>query len=168
MMASSVPKLDLPATDDARPADLAELFAEEYLGMVRLATLLVDDQARAEELVQDAFVRVHRRWARIDNPGAYLRTAVVNACRSHLRRRRLARHRDPLLHADADRVASQDPDELTDALAALPYRRRAAIVLRYYADLPDAEIAAAIGVRPPTVRTLIHRGLADLRKDLPR
>lgn len=136
--------------------------------MVRLATLLVDDQARAEELVQDAFVRVHRRWDRIDNPGAYLRTAVVNACRSHHRRRAMVKRREPVLHADAGAVTSQHPDELGDALAALPYRRRAAIVLRYYADLPDDEIAEALGVRPPTVRTLIHRGLADLREELPR
>lgn len=150
--------------------------------MVRLATLLVGDQDRAEDVVQDAFVRVHRRWNRIDNHGGYLRTAVVNACRSHHRRQAMIRRREPTLRSTAETeadhgqtAAAEAPfeaaaadDELVHAVARLPYRRRAAIVLRYYADLADDDVAEALGVRPPTVRTLIHRGIAQLRKELPR
>src|SRR5690606_6703786 len=124
--------------------------------MVRLAFLLVGDEAVAEELVQDAFLRVHGRWEQgIDHPKAYLRTAVVNACRSW--GRRASRERD---HHRRRLEAVEDPpfaaDELGDVLDRLPHRQRAAIVLRFYEDLPEAEIAAAIGCRPNTVRTLIH------------
>ena len=94
----------------------------------------------------------------------YVRVAVLNGCRSMGRRQALERERRP---------APPDPvplgaDELWDALATLTDRQRAAIVLRFYCDLPDADIAAALGCREATVRTSVHRGLAKLRKEIDR
>jgi len=141
------------------------LYHAEYGVMVRLAGLLLDHGGQAEEVVQDAFARVYVRWNRLERPGAYLRAAVVNGARDVLRRRTLARRRP------AERVPdAYDPaDEgLADALRALPPRRRAAVVLRYYADLPEAEIAAALGVRPGTVKSMLHRSLIQLREVVER
>lgn len=148
-------------TIDAAPG-LADLFRRRYDDMVRVATLLVGSVAIAEELVQDAFVRVHQRWDRVEGEGdGYLYRAVVNACRSHHRRRGVER---------AFRPDPRPPDRLPEPDGVLPHldrlspRRRAALVLRYYADLPDEEIAAVLACRPATVRSLVHRGLAQLRE----
>ncbi len=129
--------------------------------MVRLATLLVDSQDTAEEVVQDCFVRLYPRFDRIDDPAAYLRRSVVNACRSAGRRRTLER---ALLRTDRPASVELGADEILDALAGLPARQRAALVLRYYDDLPEADIAVVLGCRPGTVKSLISRGLARLRK----
>jgi len=139
--------------------------------MVRLAYLMVGSTSVAEDLVQDAFARMHRHWDNAEHPKAYLRTSVVNACRSHLRRAALERayKRHPSVVGDA---AGSHPggshmaeaDELFDALAVLPSRQRAALVLRFYEDLSEADIAVALGCRPGTVKSLLHRGLAELRK----
>jgi RNA polymerase sigma-70 factor (sigma-E family) len=145
------------------PAGFAELYRDAYQPMVRLAYLMVDSNALAEELVQDAFVRVWHHWDRAENKKAYLRTAVVNACRSHLRRRKLER---------AQEQAAEPPpvdmppelDEMWAVLAKLAPRRRAALVLRFYEDLSTEQIAEALGCRPGTVKSLIHRGLADVKK----
>lgn len=120
---------------------LVGLYRERYAPMVRLAYLLTGDRAAAEELAQDAFVSVHRLWDRITDPPAYLRTAVVNACRSWGRHRRLELERRPAAAGAATMVA----DELWDALGHLPERQRAAIVLRFYEDLPDPDIATVLG-----------------------
>jgi RNA polymerase sigma factor (sigma-70 family) len=132
--------------------------------MVRLAFLLTGGDPAAEELVHDAFLAVHRRWDSIDTPGGYLRTVVVNACRSHQRRQAM-RQRTPLRVVTA---ATDAPDELTDALRRLPQRQRAAVVLRYYADLPEVEIAALLGCRVPAVKSLLHRALGSLREVIDR
>ena len=95
------------------------------------------------------------------NPGAYLRTCVVNRCRDLQRRRRTER-RTPL--PPAERSTELGADELADALAALPIKRRAAIVLRYYDGLSEARIAEVLGVPPGTVKSLLSRGLAELRE----
>ena len=150
------------ATEMAVDDPFVELYRARYDPMVRLAYLLTGDRAAAEELVQDAFVSVHRTWGRAHHPKAYLRTAVVNACRSWGRRRVLERDRRPGPPEPSMLVA----DELWDTLLRLPDRQRAVIVLRFYEDLPDAEIAEALGCRPATVRTSIHRALAALRKEL--
>lgn len=142
--------------------DLLALYRRRYGPMVRLAYLLTGNRSVAEELVQDAFVSVHRNWGRAILPDAYLRTAVVNNARSWLRRRVLE-----------DRVPATPPpdsgfpaDEMWDVLQHLPERQRAAIVLRFYEDLPHADIARILGCRVPTARTAIHRGLAALRKEM--
>ncbi|HEX3622888.1 MAG TPA: sigma-70 family RNA polymerase sigma factor [Acidimicrobiales bacterium] len=153
----------MPTLAVRRPADLGELHRERYAAMVRLATLLVGSQAVAEEVVQDCFVRLHTRFDGLDDPAAYLRRAVVNGCRSVGRRRALELRR---LRAARPAVAELGADEMLDALAKLPARQRAALVLRFYEELPAAQIALALGCRPGTVKSLIHRGLAELRKGL--
>lgn len=130
--------------------------------MTQLAFVLTGNAALADEIVQEAFLQLHRRWGRVDNPVGYLRTIVVNSCRSHLRHRRVV-ERTPVPPAGVNELGA---NELTDALATLPERQRTALALRYFADLPDAEIADALGVRTATVRSLIHRGLAALRKEI--
>ncbi|MEA2703701.1 MAG: hypothetical protein QOD63_1646 [Actinomycetota bacterium] len=146
-----------------RPDSLADLYRERYTPMVRMAYLMVGSTPVAEELVQDAFARMHRHWDRAEHPRAYLRTAVLNACRSHLRRGALERAYLKRA-AHEPEAATAGGDELFDALAKLPSRQRAALVLRFYEDLPEADIAVALGCRPGTVKSLLHRGLAELRK----
>jgi RNA polymerase sigma-70 factor (sigma-E family) len=140
------------------------LYAAEATPMSRLAYLLVGSREQAQELVHDAFARLYERWDRVDNPGAYLRTCVVNGCRDSLRRRRLVDRERPDPRPDAQ----LDADHLLDALAVLPHRERAAIVLRYYEDRSEAEIAELLGIRPGTVKSLLHRGLARLREVIER
>ncbi len=144
----------------------AECYRDLRPEMVRLATLMTGSSETGQDLVQDAFVRLHGAWSRVHEPRAYLRRAVVNACNSHHRRRGLERR-----HASREERApdaSLGADELADALNALPYRQRAALVLRFYADLSDTDIAAALRCRPGTVGSLIHRGLEQLRRVIER
>ncbi len=149
----------------ANGADLESLFVAERVPMVRLATLMVGSRAVAEEVVQDAFASVSERWDGIDRPGAYLRTAVVNGCAQTLRRRSVEdRHRT---------VAPENPSEIPEqlielrsALDCLSDRQRIVVVLRYFVDMPDDEIAQTLDVKPSTVRSLAHRALAVLRREL--
>jgi RNA polymerase sigma-70 factor (sigma-E family) len=143
-----------------------DVYRRESVAMVRLAVLLVGSHEQAEEIVQDAFAQLFERWDGIDRPGAYLRTCVVNGCRRAHRRRRLDGRAAGSVTGPL--AADLGADHLADALAALPPRRRAAVVLRYYLDLPEAEIARALGVRPGTVKSLLHRGLAQLREAVER
>ena len=144
--------------------EFVTLYRERYEPMVRLAYLMTGRQAIAEELVQDAFVSVHRAWDRATNPPAYLRTAVVNACRSWGRRQSLELLKKPAPPDPSVLVA----DEMWDVLLTLPTRQRAAIVLRFYEDLPDEEIAVLLGCKVATVRTAVFRGLEKLRKEVGR
>jgi len=146
---------------------IASLYRAEQPGLLRLARLLVRDAAVAEELVQEAFLRLHPHLDGTDRPGAYLRTTVVNLCRAHHRRTRTAERHAPRPTSDA-----QSPDLPADlsatwiALGGLPDRQRLALVLRFYLDLPDHEIAELLDVRPGTVRSLVSRGLAQLKEVL--
>ena len=161
MMSTPIERAESASVE--RPAEaLAQLFRDRYKPMVRLAYLLTSDRVIAEELVQDAFVALHRHWERVTQPQAYLRTSVVNGCRSWGRRQVIERERQPAPAESVPFVA----DELWDALQLLPDRQRTAIVLRFYADLPDSEIADVLGCRPVTVRTSIHRALTALRKEI--
>ena len=142
------------------------LFVAKRVSMVRLATLLVGSPAIAEEIVQDAFAAVSQRWDGLDSPGAYLRTSVVNGCAGILRLRTIERR---YREARIDVADSEIPEQLIDlrsALDRLTHRQRLVVVLRYFADLPDEEIAEELGVRPSTVRSLARRALAALRKEL--
>jgi RNA polymerase sigma factor (sigma-70 family) len=152
-----------PAVAEWRDA-LVDLYRERQVALVRLAYLLTGDRAAAEEIVQDAFVAAQRSWDGVRAPAPYVRAAVVNRCRSWGRHQQVRRRWDPAVLEPV----SQQPDELWDALQRLTPRQRAAIVMRFYADLPDDEIATAIGCRPATVRTAIHRGLTALRKEIER
>jgi len=141
-------------------ASFTAFYADHYPDLVRLATLLSGSADTAPDLVQDCFVRLHGRWTAVQDPLPYARRSVVNACASH--HRRVARGRRlPTPEAPDSELGA---DELEDALARLPARQRAAVVLRYYSDLPDADIARALRCRPGTVRSLIHRALKDLRE----
>ena len=142
-----------------------ELFRLRYEGMVRVAYLLLGSQPEAEDVVQDAFARIELRWSRLDNPEGYLHRRVVNRSHDVLRRRRLEQRFRSLRR---DETTELGADELADALAALPPKRRTAVVLKYYAGLREREIAEAMGVRPGTVKSMLHRALAQLREVIER
>ncbi len=148
----------------ASDAPMELLYRREYSGLVRLAFSLTSSSSVAEEVAQEAFVSLHRSQRPVRNPPAFLRTCVVNACRSH-HRHRLVVERSPSPRPD---VHHDHYDELYDAVSSLPWRQQAALAMRFQLDLPDHEIAASLGCRPTTVRSLIFRGLAVLRKDLYR
>jgi RNA polymerase sigma-70 factor (sigma-E family) len=148
--------------------ELAALYREQARSLVRLAALLVDDVGTAEEIVQDAFVLVHRRWEHVAKPAQYLRKSVVNLARSRLRRRLVARRHLPL-HEPAVPAADElaaDQHEVIDALRALPRRQREVLVLRYWSELTEAEIAATLGISTGSVKTHAHRGIAALQQRL--
>jgi RNA polymerase sigma-70 factor (sigma-E family) len=144
--------------------ELVDVYRERYGDLVRLAYLIVRQAAVAEEIVQDAFVASHHSWDRVRHPYPYVRSAVVNRCYSWGRRFQLEqRHRPP-----PPSPQELGADEMWDALGALNERQRAAIVLRFYEDLPDSQIAELLGCRTATVRTAIHRGLKALRRVVTR
>jgi RNA polymerase sigma factor (sigma-70 family) len=157
------PSSELPEPSSALPSSFLDLYHDCFAPMVKLAVILTGSEASAEDLVHDSFIRVHAHWKRIEHPKAYLRRTVVNACRSA--GRRVQRERK---HASASRpltsVSALDADELFDVLASLPYRQRAALVLQFYEGLSQTEIAQVLGCREGTVASLVHRGLAHLRK----
>jgi RNA polymerase sigma-70 factor (sigma-E family) len=136
--------------------------------------LLLDDAGAAEEVVQDAYVRMHGSWRRIRDPQAavgYLRTTVVNLARSRLRHKQVARRHAPAPLPDAPSAEQGALDRLEHhrvvaALRALPERQRECLVLRYYGDLSEAEIAAAMGISPGAVKSHASRGMAALRSAL--
>ena len=155
------------ARDDA----LAELHRVHYRALVRLARLLVDDDASGEDIVQDAFVRVFNGWDRVDDPVKYLRATVMNGARSGLRRRLVARRYVPPVAraaagADDVALARSEHGAVVDAVRKLPPRQRECLVLRYYADLSEAEIAATLGISPGSVKSHSHRGMAALTRVL--
>jgi RNA polymerase sigma-70 factor (sigma-E family) len=139
----------------------ADLYRDSHANMVRLAFLLTGSPDVAQDVVQDAFVSVHRAWSRVRDPPAYLRRAVVNACTSH--HRRMFRERRNRA-APGSTIVDLGADELFDVLDTLPARQRAAIVLRYWHDLDESDIASALGCRPGTVGSLLHRAIAHLRE----
>jgi RNA polymerase sigma-70 factor (sigma-E family) len=154
---------------------LEELYAGHYAALVRLGVLLLRDQGLAEDVVQDSFVAVHRRWDRVDpdKVPAYLRQTVVNRSRSALRRRTVAaRHRPeplpPAAPADDALLRTERRTTVLDALATLPVRQREVLALRYYLDLSEAEIAGTLGISRGAVKSHASRGAAALRALLPR
>jgi RNA polymerase sigma-70 factor (sigma-E family) len=160
-----------PATrTEVEPPGFAELYQAHRLGMVRLAVLLVDDQGTAEDVVQDAFMALHRRWDGLQDVNAalgYLRTCVVNTARSVLRRRRTARRYVPPWdphHPSAEGAVllAEEHAEVLAALRRLPRRQREVLVLRYWSDLSEAQIADTLGISVGTVKSSASRGLAAL------
>ena len=141
---------------------LEALFRAEYGPMVRLAYTLVGNNAEAEELVQDSFAELHLRFDHTRHPGAYLRTTVVNRCRSLLRRRRVMQQHPPEPPEDLPAGA----DELWDVLNRLSEDQRLAVVLRYYGRYRASEIAQLMGMPASTIRSHLKRGLAALREEL--
>ena len=161
---------DRASADEAVEA----LYAAHWVGLVRLAALLLRDQRAAEDVTQDAFIALHRRWGRLRDPEhalAYLRRSVVNGCRSAHRRSAVAdRHRpDPLADtasAEASVLAVERRATVLAAVAALPRRQREVLVLRHWLDLSEADIAATLRISRGSVKTHSSRGLSTLRTTL--
>ena len=147
-------------------ATFEQLFETERVPMVRLATLLVGSVAIAEEVVQEGFVALSERWHMVDQPGGYLRTTVVNGCAAVLRRRSLEARHQAIPSGDPDPEMPAHLIEVREALDCLSERQRVVIVLRYFVDLPDIEIACILDCRPTTVRSLARRAFRVLRKEL--
>jgi RNA polymerase sigma-70 factor (sigma-E family) len=154
------PRATAPA--EAWPAAFVDLYQDRYQPMVRYASLLVGSTERAEELTQEAFLLLRRNWDRAKHPKAYLRTTLTNLCRSHHRRHALEVRRRP----PPPDHARLDADEMWDAIAVLPFRQRAVVVLRFYEDLPETEIAELLGCAKGTVASSLHRALARLRREM--
>ncbi|MFN8081613.1 MAG: SigE family RNA polymerase sigma factor [Kineosporiaceae bacterium] len=160
------------------PADADEaitvLYAAHWNGLVRLATLLTRDASVAEEIVQDAYVSLHGRWGRLSDrraAHAYLRTSVVNRSRSALRHRGVTeRHRPagPPEPAGPEELAVRATEDarVMAALRTLSRRQQEVLVLRYYSDLSEADIATTLGMTRGAVKSHAHRGLAALRTAL--
>lgn len=160
------------APDPERPLTLEDLYRQQRMRMVRLAILLVDEPATAEDVVQEAFTGLYRNWSGLRDAKAaigYLRTAVVNGSRSVLRRRKTAREYQPPHQSDARSAESlamltAEHQAVVAALGQLPPRQREVLVLRYYGDLSEAEIAEATGVSKGTVKSTASRALDALQK----
>ncbi len=147
------------------PLTLEDLYRTRRMRLVRLALLLVDEPATAEDVVQEAFTGLHRNWGNLRDAAAavgYLRTAVVNGSRSVLRRRKTAREYTPPHQVNARSAESlamltAEHQSVVRALSQLPPRQREVLVLRYYGDLSEAEIARVLGVAQGTVKSLASR-----------
>ena len=142
--------------------DVESAYRRLYPQLVRLALLLVDGGGHAEEAVQDAFAKAYPKWERIENPDAYMRMAVVHTCRSVQRRRGLMR-RTPAQRVDD---AALGADHLVDVVRRLPLKLRQVVVLRYYLQLSDPEIAHTLGMALGTVKSTLHRARALMKEEL--
>ena len=164
-----------PAPDPAGGAEAAvgaavgALYRAQAVGLIRLAYLMLGDRAAAEDVVQDAFCGLYRNWGRLADPSGalpYVRSSVLNGCRSVLRRRalghRVTMYQPPTGSAEAAVLSREERQEVLRAVRRLPDRQREALVLRFYLDLPDPEIARVMGIRPGTVRSATHRALKAL------
>jgi RNA polymerase sigma-70 factor (sigma-E family) len=155
---------------------LGELYLTHADDAVRLAYLLTGERALAEDIVQDAFVRLAGRLVHLRDPGAfeaYLRRTVVNLTNSHFRRRKVERAYLQRARGSVDPRGAFVPDhpleereELWRALGRLPWRQRAAIVLRFYEDLSERRVAEVLRCRPGTVKSAVSRGLETLRNEI--
>ena len=142
--------------------EFEEFFSNRYRSASRFAYLLTGSSQAAEEIAQEAFLQMFRRWAEIRDPKAYLSRALVSGARSWGRkeRRRPAGQPDRTVEHDSDAIA------VRDALWALPERQREVLVLRFFLGCIDREIAEALGCPVGTVKSLIHRGLAKMKETL--
>lgn len=159
----------MPDEDEER---FREFVSEQWGLLTRMAYLLTGDRGAAEDLVQSALEKTHRRWGRIlrkDTPGVYVRRVMVNTAISWRRRRRVVEV--PLLEDDATSAPdaydrAENRHQLLGALRRLPPRMRAVLVLRYFEDLSEADIARVLGCSTGTVKSQASRGLDRLRADL--
>jgi len=162
--------------DPKQDADeaLVALYTSHYRSLVRIAALLLHDTAAAEDVVQDAFVAMHGSWRRLRDPEKaeqYLRQAVVNRSRSGLRRRKVEAKHAPKAAPDAPSaeygaLGRLDRGAVIEALRQLPQRQREVLVLRYYGDLSEAQIAQTLGISAGAVKSHASRGMSALRTTL--
>lgn len=157
-------------------AVVSEIFVAHHRRLIGLAALLVDDRQTAEDVVQDAFAALHRHWGRLRDQNAavtYLNRAVVNGSRDVLRRGlrgrratlRLVPRSEALESAEQGVVTHQDADRMWASVTALPMRQRQVLVLRYYLDQTEVEIAETLGISRGSVKQHASRGLAALAQD---
>jgi RNA polymerase sigma-70 factor (sigma-E family) len=167
---------------DDRPvsaeAAVAALYEASALGLIRMAYVMLGDLPSAEDVVQEAFYGLYRRWDRLaDTAGAtyYVRTSVLNGCRSALRRRAVRRgflrhgplaDPPPAVSAETVVLGGEEREDVIRALRHLPDRQREVLILRFYAELPDEEIGRAMGIQPGTVRSTAFRALDALGRAL--
>jgi len=175
---TTAPDGNAAAGEGAGGYGVAGLFRERHAELVRLAMLVVGDRPTAEDVVQDVFARLCAKDLLPGRDGslAYVRAAVLNGCRSVLRRRVVARRfggardalgRDTLQDsAENEVIVAEDRRQVLAALAALPVRRREVLVLRYWLGLSEAEIASVLGISPGTVKSNAARGLAALARKI--
>ncbi len=156
-----------------RRLSLPELYDQHYRTMVKLASMYVDDTATAEEVVQDSFVKLVSGSYRIEDARqvAYLRQMVLNGARSTLRKRKVRRNYNPddpgtAPSAEVGGVASAERDRVLSAIRKLPKNQSNVILLRYYLDLSEGEIADTLGIARGSVKSHAHRGLKRLRSVL--
>jgi RNA polymerase sigma-70 factor (sigma-E family) len=150
---------------------LTAVYSAHYATLVRLGALLLRDSGAAEEIVQDAFVAMHGRWHRLRDPDkalAYLRTTVVNRCRSRHRHLAVVDRNTPRTlpnapSAEQAAMAGADTDAVIAAMRALPEKQRTVMVLRYYGDLSEAEIAETMGISRGAVKSHAARAAKSLR-----
>lgn len=149
----------------------AAVFNAHHQRAVRLAYLLTGDHHQAEDIVSDVFAKVYLQWqrGRVEDVGPYLRRAVANEANSKLRRRYLERRHAQERSGDDRGVVrvddhAADRDQVWQAIQRLPDRQRAAVVLRYYEDLPEREVAETLGISVGTVKSQVSRGLNRMRE----
>jgi RNA polymerase sigma-70 factor (sigma-E family) len=176
--------MDHPISTDAPPdappgsghltpaaSQVTALYAAHATGLVRLAMLMLADQSSAEDVVQDAFFGLYRRWDSLTDPGralSYVRSSVLNGCRDLLRKQS---RRVPALLAELDAESAEavvllgeEHREVLRALRRLPDRQREAVILRHCLGLPEDEVAQAMNITKGTVKSATHRGLAALAR----
>jgi RNA polymerase sigma-70 factor (sigma-E family) len=160
------------ASSGSAEAAVTALYEAHALGMIRLAHIMLGDRQSAEDVVQEAFYGLYRRWSHLADTGSavhYVRSAVLNHCRSVLRRRTTSRapqqvtsHPESVRSAEAAVLTREERDEIMRAVRRLPPRQREALVLRFYLDLSAEETAITMGISPSSVRSATHRALASL------
>lgn len=169
MVASAA--LESVATEWDADRAVTAIYSEHYRSLVRLAALLVRDVATAEEVVQDSFVAMHGAWRRLresDKALSYLRQSVVNRSRSVLRHRVVVDRNAPkpapdMPSAEQGAISLLERSAVISALRTLPPRQREALVLKYYADLSEAQIASAMGISRGAVKSHTARAMSSLR-----
>jgi RNA polymerase sigma-70 factor (sigma-E family) len=160
-------------------AAVTALYAEHALGLTRLALVMTGDRHTAEDIVQEAFCGLHRRWDKLRDPAKalpYVRSSVLNGCRMEFRRTKAVLGRPgnteyeaflpPAWSAESAALASEERREVLRALLRLPTRQREALLLRYYLDLSEADTASAMGISRGTAKSTVARGLHALRNVL--
>jgi RNA polymerase sigma-70 factor (sigma-E family) len=168
------------APREAAEVAVTALYQAHALRLIRMAHIMLGDRGAAEDVVQEAFCGLYRRWGHLAESGnalRYLHSSVLNGCRSALRRKitrrttpaaqpPLARGQVPEISAEASVLSGEERLQVMAAVRRLPPRQREALVLRFYLELPEEEIAATMGIGQSTVRSATHRALASLARML--
>lgn len=167
------PATPVGGEEDPARAEVAALYAAQAVGLIRLAVVMLGDRAAAEDVVQESFLHLYRRWRQLsdaDRALPYVRSAVLNGCRSVLRQRgrhlAISRAEPAAASAESAILIDEEHRRVLDALRRLPPRQREALVLRFYLELPASEIARWMGISPGTVKSTTSRALAALGRQL--